>query len=165
MSFAKYRIRAGRTEDLIGVMLLERATPEAPHWAESAYAAIVNVDGSVEVAVRRCLYVAESEAGLLGFAVGKLLVSGAVRLAELESVAVNALARRMGLGRALCAAVIRWCSEEGGEEMELEVRAGSAGAVALYSGLGFAVVGQRDNYYRDPTEDALLMQLRLAVDK
>jgi ribosomal-protein-alanine N-acetyltransferase len=162
MSSAKYRVRAGRAEDFIGVMRLERATPEAPHWAESEYAAIVGVNGSAEVAVTRCLFVAESEVGLLGFAVGKVIVSGAVRLAELESVAVSASARRVGVGRALCDAVICWCREWGAEEMELEVRAGSAGAVALYRGLGFVAVGQRDGYYEGPTEDALLMQLRLA---
>jgi [ribosomal protein S18]-alanine N-acetyltransferase len=165
MSSAKFRVRAGRGDDLVGVMRLERATLEAPHWAESEYAAIVGVNGSAEVAVARCLFVAESEVGLLGFAVGKVMVSGAVRLAELESVAVSASARRVGVGRALCEGVICWCRELGAKEMELEVRAGSGGAVALYRGLGFAVVGQRDNYYHDPTEDALLMQLKLAGDE
>jgi [ribosomal protein S18]-alanine N-acetyltransferase len=165
MSFPKYRVRSGRAEDLVGVMRLERATPEAPHWVESEYAASVGVDGSIGDAVRRRLFVAESEAGLLGFAVGKVLVAGAVRLAELESVAVSASARRVGVGRALCEAVICWCREWGAEEMELEVRAGSGGAVALYRGLGFAVVGQRGAYYGEPTEDALLMQLRLAGDE
>jgi ribosomal-protein-alanine N-acetyltransferase len=165
MSSAKYRVRAGRAEDLVGVMRLERAVPEAPHWAEAEYAAIVSADGSAEVSVRRCLFVAESDAELFGFAVGKVLVSGAVRLAELESVAVSALVRRAGVGRALCEAVICCCREWGAEEMELEVRAGSAGAVALYRGLGFVAVGQRDGYYEGPTENALLMQLRLARDE
>jgi ribosomal-protein-alanine N-acetyltransferase len=165
MSSARYWVRAGRVEDLIVVMRLEKATPEAPHWAESEYAAIVSADNSAEVSVRRRLFVAESEAGLLGFAVGKVLVSGTLRLAELESVAVSSLMRRAGVGRALCEAVIRWGWELGAEEMELEVRAGSVGAVALYRGLGFVAVGEREGYYRDPPEDALLMQLKLAGDE
>ena len=45
--------------------------------------------------------------------------------------------------------------------MELEVRAGSVGAIALYEGLGFVVVGRRRGYYREPVEDALLMRLEL----
>ncbi|MBB5339619.1 GNAT family N-acetyltransferase [Tunturiibacter gelidoferens] len=165
MNSSNYRIRAGCARDLVDVMRLERATPEAPHWAESEYASIGSSDGSAGVMLRRCLFVAESEAGLLGFAVGKVLISGAVRVAELENVAVSASARRVGVGRALCEAVICRCREWGAEEMELEVRAGSAGAVALYRGLGFVAVGQRDNYYHDPTEDALLMQLKLAGDE
>ena len=52
--------------------------------------------------------------------------------------------------------------EEVEEEMELEVRAGSVGAIALYGGLGFVVVGRRKGYYREPVEDALLMKLELA---
>jgi len=146
-------------------MRMERATAEAPHWAEGEYAAIVSSDGSAEAAVRRCLFVAEVKGDLLGFAVGKVVVSGALRLAELESVAVSASARRVGVGRALCEAVISWCRDRGATEMELEVRAGGVGAIALYQRLGFAVVGQRGGYYRYPTEDALLMQLRLAGDE
>lgn len=165
MSFASYRIRAGNAGDLAGVMGLERAAPEAPHWTEGEYAAIVSSDGSAEAVVRRCLFVAEAKGGLMGFAAGKVVVSGALRLAELESVAVSVSARRVGVGRALCEAVISWCRDRGATELELEVRAGGVGAIALYKGLGFAVVGQRGGYYRDPTEDALLMQLRLEGDE
>ena len=100
--------------------------------------------------------VADAEGRLLGFAVGKVIGFG---LGELESVAVDSAARRKGVGRALCEAVIDWCRGQGAEGMELEVRAGSAGAIALYSGLGFVVVGRRKGYYREPVEDALLMKL------
>jgi ribosomal-protein-alanine N-acetyltransferase len=143
-------------------MRLERETVEAPHWAEAEYVAIVDSGGFSDGAVTRRLFVAEREAGLLGFGVGKVLVSDAVSLGELESVAVDVSARRSGVGRTLCEAVVRWCRERGATEVELEVRAGSAGAIALYRGLGFVAVGERAGYYRDPVEDALLMQLRLA---
>jgi ribosomal-protein-alanine N-acetyltransferase len=45
--------------------------------------------------------------------------------------------------------------------MQLEVRAGGAGAIALYEGLGFTVTGRRRGYYREPAEDALLMEMEL----
>jgi ribosomal-protein-alanine N-acetyltransferase len=161
MNIVGCQIRAANGGDLPSVIQLERTTPEAPHWAEAEYGAIVT---PVEfgAAMRRCLFVAEAESALLGFAVGKVLVSETLRLAALESVAVSMPARRVGVGKALCEAVIGWSREQGATEIELEVRAGGVGAVALYHGLGFAVVGQRGGYYRDPTEDALLMQLRLA---
>ena len=80
------------------------------------------------------------------------------------------------MGRALCGAVVEWCRGEGAAELELEVRAGSAGAIALYTGLGFVTMGRRAAYYRGirglagsdlagygaPAEDALLMRLELA---
>jgi [ribosomal protein S18]-alanine N-acetyltransferase len=162
MSVADYRVREGAAADLVGVMRLEQETAEAPHWTAAEYEAIVDSGGFANGAVRRRLFVVEGEAGLLGFAVGKVLVSEAVSLGELESVAVGVSMRRSGVGRMLCEAVIRWCVERGATEVELEVRAGSVGAIALYRGLGFVAVGKRAGYYRDPVEDALLMQLRLA---
>ncbi len=113
-------------------------------------------------AVRRCLFVAESERGLVGFAVGKVIGMGLESSSELESVAVSSDARRTGVGRSLCAAVIEWCRTQGAAEIELEVRAASAGAIALYLGLGFVVEGGRPEYYREPTDDAVLMRLKLA---
>ena len=106
--------------------------------------------------------VADAEGRLLGFAVGKVLGSGSTGVGELESVAVDPAARRGGVGRALCEAVIGWCRGQSAEEMELEVRVGSDAAIGLYEGLGFVEVGRRKGYYREPAEDALLMKLELA---
>ncbi len=148
--------------DLTAVVGLERGIAEAPHWAEGEYAAIV--DGG-DGAVRRCLLVAEGEGRLLGFAVGKVIGSGVDGVGELESVTVDGAARRMGVGRALCGAVFGWCRGEGAVVVELEVRAGNEGAIALYEGLGFVVSGRRGGYYREPVEDAVLMHLDLAKYK
>jgi len=152
-------VRLACAADLDDVIRLERVTAEAPHWGESEYAAmLVPALG----AVRRCLFVAETEGELMGFAVGKVVGVGLGSLSELESVAVVASVRRAGVGRMLCAAVIAWCRAQGAAAIELEVRAGSAGAIALYSGLGFVVEGRRPGYYREPADDALLMRLDLA---
>jgi ribosomal-protein-alanine N-acetyltransferase len=162
MSVAGLRVRVARTADLAGVVEMERSIAEAPHWAEAEYAAIVSADSGVDGSFSRCLMVAEAEGRMLGFAVGKEVGSGSNCVAELESVAVSLAARREGVGRALCEVVIDWCRERGAGAMELEVRAGSEGAIALYGGLGFVVVGRRRGYYREPAEDALLMKLELA---
>jgi ribosomal-protein-alanine N-acetyltransferase len=58
--------------------------------------------------------------------------------------------------------VIDWCRAQGAEAVELEVRASSAGAIALYAGLGFVGVGRRPKYYSGPEDDAVLMRLELA---
>jgi ribosomal-protein-alanine N-acetyltransferase len=163
MRVEEFRVRAAEAADVAGVVALEGAIAEAPHWGEGEYAAMLSAPGAFDGAVRRCFFVAEAEAegGLLGFAVGKVIGSDADGLGELESVAVKASARRAGVGRALCAAVADWCRGQGVAAVELEVRAGSGGAIALYGGLGFAVVGRRAGYYREPVEDALLMRLDL----
>jgi [ribosomal protein S18]-alanine N-acetyltransferase len=148
------RVRVAGVGDLAGVLRVERSAVEAPHWSEAEYRAAL--DGGA--AVRRCLMVAEVEGRLAGFAVGKVV---AASVGELESVAVVGEARRLGVGRALCLAVMEWCRAQGVGAMELEVRAGSAGAIGLYEGLGFVAVGRRRGYYREPVEDALLMQMEL----
>jgi ribosomal-protein-alanine N-acetyltransferase len=152
-------VRLAGAADLDDVIRLERATAEAPHWAESEYSSVII---PVSGAVRRCLFVAETELGLIGFAVGKVVRMGQESSSELESVAVDASMRRAGMGRMLCEAVIEWCRTQGAAVIELEVRAASVGAIALYAGLGFIVEGRRTGYYRDPTDDALLMRLDLA---
>jgi [ribosomal protein S18]-alanine N-acetyltransferase len=177
-------VRVGSAEDLAGVVALERSVAEAPHWSEGEYRTIVRSQedahvGGGGVGVRRCLFVAEREGRLVGFAVGKVVGTGCDCLAELESVVVDVGARRGGVGRALCEAVMDWCRGEGAVAMELEVRAGSAGAIALYGGLGFVAVGRRAAYYpgisdrtaygavcgEGPAEDAVLMRLKLEEDE
>jgi ribosomal-protein-alanine N-acetyltransferase len=127
---------------------------------EAEYASMT---GNAVSSVRRLLVVAEQRDGasieLVGFAVGKVIGRAGSALGELESVAVAASARRSGVGRALCEAVIDWCGEQGVEAVELEVRSKSEGAAALYRGLGFVAVGLRKRYYRDPEDDAILMSL------
>jgi [ribosomal protein S18]-alanine N-acetyltransferase len=147
-------VRVGVEADLAEVIALEQATAEAPHWAEAEYvAAIAGRQGYVH----RCLFVAEAKGVVIGFAVGKV----AGDLGELESVAVDLQARRGGVGRTLCEAVIDWCREAGATTVELEVRAASNSAFELYQGLGFIAEGQRRGYYNGPVDDAILMRMDL----
>jgi [ribosomal protein S18]-alanine N-acetyltransferase len=162
MSVGGFRVRVGVAADLEAVVALERIVAEAPHWTEAEYAGIVAKQGG---GVRRCLFVGEVEERVVGFAVGKVIGMGRDCLGELESVVVDVGVRRGGLGRALCEAVVGWCRGEGAAAIELEVRVGSVGAIALYDGLGFVAVGRRGAYYHGPVEDALLMRLELAETK
>jgi len=161
MKAAGSRVRIANVTDLTRIVEIERAIGESPHWPAAEYAAIVNAEGEADRSIRRCLFVVEREDHLVGFAAGKVIGSGYERVAELESVAVDGVARRSGVGRALCKAIVEWCRDQGATELDLEVRATSAGAIALYSGLGFAIIGRRKDYYRQPTDDAVLMRLNL----
>ena len=145
-------LRPGLPTDFVGIVALERAIETAPHWSPATYVAIL----SAEAGSQRCLVVAEASGSLVGFAVGSLQPE---RVAELESIAVAASARRAGVGRALCIAIIDWCRDQGATEVVLEVRATSAAAIALYVSLGFTQIGRRPGYYRVPKDDALIMRL------
>jgi ribosomal-protein-alanine N-acetyltransferase len=73
-------------------------------------------------------------------------------------VAVAPEARRRGLARLLVGIALRCGARAGAHVALLEVRAGNAAALALYEALGFARAGRRREYYRDPVEDALLLE-------
>lgn len=156
-----FEIHPADVSDLEAIFALERATPTAPHWPRGAYDAILEAQ---IFSPRRCLVVARSESKpkVLGFAVGVVHPAGD---SELESVAVAETVRRQGIGRALCAAVAEWCRLQDARELLLEVRASSAGPIALYVSLGFHVAGRRPRYYQHPNEDAVVMRLPLQSDE
>ena len=165
MNAARVQVRTAVASDLDAVVALERVAENAPHWPEATYAAILSSQSAEGApATHRCLIVAEADDELVGFAVGVVQPAGDApgmdRLAELESVVVAVDARRAGIGRALCGTVLEWCRMQGAAEVVLEVRAASSGAIALYEGLGFKLVGRRPRYYCDPEDDALMMRLR-----
>ncbi len=152
-------IRLAGVEDVGGVVALEREVAEAPHWSGEVYGEIVA--GGEGAGVRRRLLVATEVGELLGFAVGAVSGMGETAWGELESVAVRGASRRRGVGRELCRAMVSWCGKEGAGTVELEVRSGSAGAIAMYREMGFAEVGMRRGYYGEPVDDAVLMRVRV----
>lgn len=101
--------------------------------------------------------VAESEKEVLGY-VGCIFVLGE---GSITNVAVSPNFRRIGVGDALISALIENAKRIDGEALFLEVRKGNIAAQNLYKKHGFAVCGERKNFYRDPTENAYIMRLLL----
>jgi len=79
---------------------------------------------------------------------------------HINTIAVDPARRRSGLGRALMEAVLAQVAEEEVTRATLEVRRSNLAAQRLYERLGFAVAGQRRNYYSHPEEDALILWRR-----
>ena len=156
-------IRRATEDDVSEIVLLERETATAPHWAVADYTAMLGRSGSGDKSggLKRALFVAAEGREVCGFAVGKVVRMGREAEGELESVVVHQDLRRQGVGSSLCRAVMQWAREEGAGRILLEVRAASAGAVRLYGGLGFVATGRRPGYYHDPVEDAVLMRCTL----
>jgi ribosomal-protein-alanine N-acetyltransferase len=151
-----FDVRVAMATDLDAVVALEREIAEAPHWRREEYARLLEEES--ESAMRHVLFVATvGGSETVGFAVGKVIGLGLDSVGALESVAVGEKARRSGVGRALCEAVVGWCRKQGAGVVELEVRRRREGARALYAQLGFVEVGVRSGYYREPDDDAVLM--------
>ena len=148
---AEWRVRQALHADAGEILLLQQGCTGAPQWTSDVWDGLLSANQGKPPL--RSVFVAEDRSGIMGFAV----VSRCNGTAEFETVAVRHEARRRGVGRALCEAAMAWAHRRGASAMELEVRASSLGARALYETLGFTEQGRRKAYYRDPVEDAVLM--------
>ena len=96
-----------------------------------------------------------------GVIAGLVAVALCQEATELELLLVATAQRRRGLGEALLEHWLSWARERGATTALLEVRASNNGAQRLYRSLGFEEHGTRPHYYRQPVEDAVLMQRSL----
>ncbi len=78
--------------------------------------------------------------------------------AEVIRIAVRPEDRRKGYGRKLLDEMLAECRRRQVPNIFLEVRSGNAAAIGLYQEAGFTAEGIRKAYYRQPTEDALIMR-------
>ena len=125
------------------IAALEAETFSLPQ-SESALLGMLEKDDHI-------LLVAEQSGALVGYVCAYTVC----RESDVLTVAVAPSARRGGIGRALCEALI---DALGGKSdvIFLEVRESNAPARALYASMGFAETGKRRGYYQDPREDAIL---------
>jgi ribosomal-protein-alanine N-acetyltransferase len=139
-------IRSALLSDISKIRALEAQADSAAHWRARDYDALFSPD-----APKRIALVADNEGQIDGFIIAR---RGADEL-EIENVVVAANRRREGIGRDL---VRRVLGEAGSLPVLLEVRQSNAAARQLYLGLGFAEIGRRTDYYREPPEDALVLR-------
>lgn len=74
-----------------------------------------------------------------------------------SNIAVFPAYRRQGIASLLIENACGIAAENDAESISLEVRPSNSGAIALYQKKGFEEVGLRRNFYRNPTEDGLIL--------
>jgi [ribosomal protein S18]-alanine N-acetyltransferase len=153
-SVAREIIISHMTEhDLLAVVELEE-TCGLSRWGWEAYYHEIAQGRGALMLVARATSRAESAAQpITGFIAARFTGDEV----HINNVAVAQEVRRRGIGAALLGGVLREGARMGARSAILEVRAGNVAAQALYSRLGFGVVGMRKAYYTDPPEDALVM--------
>jgi ribosomal-protein-alanine N-acetyltransferase len=141
--------------DLGWVIEIAASLPNAPQWPESAYLTALDPASTP----RRIALVAAGPQteNLQGFAIAGIFPPQA----ELETIAIAPASQRRGLGRRLFHALAAQLVAAGATEILLEVRASNVAAFAFYRSLGFTQTGLRRAYYKNPVEDAVLMELAL----
>ena len=146
---ASFHIRPIAEADLPQVMVIERECFSTP-WKELTFRNLLRRSDTD-------LLVAEQDGRLVGYAACWTVLDQS----ELGNVAVGREARGQGIGTALVEAVLARVRDRGAVECYLEVRESNQAAQSLYRHFGFAQVGRRRRYYALPTEDALVMRLRI----
>lgn len=147
-----YSIAPMRERDLIDVVDIEE-TSGLNRWGYDAYRRELFTNQNSIMMVARNLVPGPA---VIGFFAGWIVEDEL----HVNNVASHRDYRRIGVGRSLMESAIDEARLRGGAQVVLEVRASNEAAQILYRGLGFSFIGRRQDYYRLPTEDALVMKLR-----
>lgn len=133
-------------ENISELVELEKNCFSAP-WTEQMFLGDLKSE-------QTCYFGAFDENGdLVGYA-GMWL---SVDEGQITNVAVHPDYRRRGIAHSLVVNLVQVCKRKGLASITLEVRESNINAISLYRKLGFLDVGLRKNYYKNPTENALLM--------
>ena len=144
--------------DLLEVVEIEESSGLS-RWGWGAYyAELQGSNRNLMLVARVSEGDGETDRPIAGYFVARL---GANEL-HINNVAVRERYRRRGIGRALLHCILAQGKELGVGRAYLELRAGNAGALALYEECGFRVTARRSKYYADPSEDALVMLSQLS---
>ncbi len=76
---------------------------------------------------------------------------------QISNIAVSPDYRQMGVGEGVLRKALLEMRRKGAEFVFLEVRPSNLTARCLYEKLGFTMLGMRRGYYRNPSEDAIVM--------
>lgn len=132
-------------EHLDSLAELEKICFSQP-WSKQALAEELENDSAL-------FFVAETDGVVSGY-VGLMITAGQ---SYITNVAVFPKFRRMGIAKMLFERLFSIAEKYELEFISLEVRPSNEDAVSLYKSLGFEEIGLRKKFYRNPTEDALIM--------
>ena len=140
-------IRRATPSDVDAIALIESEIFPDP-WTKEAILSTVSTEGAM-------CYVAIRDEKVAAYILGRMILPEG----EIYRIATKTEYRRRGIAYRLLDYAVKEEKEIGLETLFLEVREGNAPARALYSSYGFSDVSIRKNYYKDPTENAIIMLL------
>jgi len=134
--------------DLPQVCAIENVCYTTP-WSFSSFKhEIDNSDATLEVAV--------FDSRIIGY----VCIRSILDMTHLMNIAVLPEFRRRGIGKALLENAVRDVKRLHPDmKLTLEVRQSNVAALTFYEKFGFNVTGKRNKYYREPEDDAVIMEL------
>lgn len=131
--------------DIPSVVKLEQTCFEEP-WSSQSLESYVNNKDAV-------FLVSESNGEIAGYA-GMYYVYPE---GYITNVAVFEKFRNQGIATQILKKIFEISEKEGVDRCSLEVRVSNQTAIHVYEKMGFQGVGERKNFYDNPTENALIM--------
>lgn len=122
------------------------------YWSLADYKDEISRENSFSI-------VAKMSDKIVGFLVARLISED--YCAELYNIGVSPQNRRKNIGKKMLESLIKQCLAKKLEKIFLEVRASNQTAIEFYLKNNFTVLSKRKNFYSNPTEDAILMELKL----
>jgi ribosomal-protein-alanine N-acetyltransferase len=153
---ADVSLRAARSGDIDAILEIERASFPDPPWSRNSFVVLLD---NPRVSFTVASTGTQQSRGAPGdMVLGYVVTWTAADEAEIANLAVKPDHRRMGIGRLLLEASISAAHAAGARCLYLDVRESNVAARTLYETRGFVAVGRRVKYYRNPTEDALVLR-------
>ena len=147
------RIRRATAADISAMIAIETHASTAAHWSIEQYRSVLSSAEPPRVAL-----VIEAQSDVQGFIIGRVQDHEW----EIENIVVAEVACRRGLGDMLLGGLLDLARDRGAKSVFLEVRESNLAARSLYGKHSFAEVGRRKQYYREPSEDAVLYRLEVS---
>ena len=143
--------RRARPEDAFGISAIEESVFPDP-WSYRDIVDLISTEGAM------CFSAVEN-GRVVAYVLGRLIAPEG----EIYRVAVIEEYRRRGIAYRLLDYSMKTSRGAGLECTFLEVRSQNLPAIKLYTAYGFAEIGRRKNYYKAPTDDAIVMMRGLGA--
>ena len=159
-ALSEFQILPATPEMLPDILALEEACFSSPWTRKMLEAELMgNQFAHFVVAMRQGQSAAGRESAIVGYHCFWIVFEEL----RLMNLAVRESTRRQGIGTALAAEAFRVALDQAATRAVLEVRASNEPARSLYTRMGFVQVGKRPQYYSNPIEDAVLMEMNPLV--
>jgi ribosomal-protein-alanine N-acetyltransferase len=139
------KVRLATGADVERIIEIAGNSRTAAHWTAERYREIFSGSDRTRIAI-----VVADESGVQGF----LIARPVDKECEIENIAISAQRQRRGFGSMLLEKIFEIAKKQSFQSLFLEVRESNYPARRFYEKAGFAVIGARKGYYRDPVEDA-----------
>lgn len=143
------KIRAAMSTDVDNIAFIEEECFSTP-WSRASIAGVISH-------APWHLFVAECDGRVVGYGGVYLILDEG----QISNIGVLGSYRSRGIGSAIVDAITKLCVREGCARITLELRKSNDAARALYEKHGFVAVGERPNFYSNPSENAILMDKAL----